>query len=677
MLAPDGDGGTGRRLTDAQMQSLGQSNQPLTGAPHPMTHPSAIERTVTEILERVGPRLVVGLPLGLGKPNRLVNALYRRACNDASIRLEIVTALSLDVPRAEHWLEARLMDPIVERLFGAEYPRLDYLDDARAGRMPENIQLTEFYFQSGAALGKPVLQRNYISSNYTHVARDLVDRGINVVMQLVARDPDGRLSLSCNPDVTLDLLRRVRQTPGAKVLTVAHVHPDLPYMHGDAAVDTETFDLLVEEDPVQPLFALPRQPVSPQDHAVGFHAARLVADGGTLQIGIGSLSDALVHSLIVRHRQPELHARAVAALGRQVPDGIGDDAPFELGLFGASEMFMDAFMHLYRAGILKREVFEDLERMREANAGNAVDGAGSGALMDGGFFLGTRDFYDFLVGLDATERPRFRMHGVGRINQLYGGNERLEIEQRRHARFVNTCMMMTATGAAVSDGLADYQVVSGVGGQYNFVAMAHAMDDGRSILMLRSTRQSRGETSSNIVWQYPHVTIPRHLRDLVVTEYGIADLRGRTDEECIQAMISIADARFQDELAESARSAGKLDRAWTIPDAWRRNTPEALADAFGPLTAAGAFPEYPFGSDFSATERRLIPALQKLKAMSGSRLKLLSALVSGRPDGWRTELERLGLHAPSNLRERAYARLVAAALAELPGSRSETGEAGE
>ncbi len=619
-----------------------------------------LDAQVDEIVDRVGTRLVVGLPLGLGKPNRLVNAIYRRACADPTIDLEFVTALSLDPPRPGHWLEARLMDPIVERLFGADYPRLDYLADARADRLPANVRITEFYFQSGAALGKPALQRHYISANYTHVARDLVDRGVNVVLQLVARDPAGRLSLACNPDVTLDLMARLADRPDHRVFAIGQVHPELPFLPGDAVVDAEFFDRLVEHDPDQRLFALPRGPVSIQDHAVGFHASRLIEDGGTLQIGIGSLSDALVHALILRHRRNADYRALIADSPAVDSAALGDDAPFERGLYGASEMFMDGFMHLYRAGVLKREVFDDLTTMRRANAGLAGEDAGRGALMDGGFYLGSRSFYEFLAALDDDERQRFRMHGVGRINQLYGGRETLEIEQRRHARFVNTCMMVTATGAAVSDGLADYQVVSGVGGQYNFVAMAHAMDDGRSVLMLRATRESAGRTTSNIVWQYPHITIPRHLRDLVVTEYGIAELRGRTDEECIKALLAISDARFQDELAEQARRAGKLDRNWRIPEAWRANTPDVLARRFRGVQ--GAVPTYPFGSDFSDHEQRLIPALQWIKARSGSKLSVLVDALRGGRGEHSALLARLGLELPGSLGERIMARLVSRAL---------------
>ena len=618
----------------------------------------SFDKVVDQALTHLDGKIVMALPLGLGKPNRLVNAFYQRARTDSSIELDIVTALSLDIPEPGHWLEARMAGPFLERHFGVDYPRLDYLRDLVDDRLPGNVRLIEFYFQSGDALGDPQRQRHYISSNYTHVARDVVDRGVNLTLQLVAGPVDDRLSLSSNPDVSLELRRRLEEQGDRRYLNIAHVHPDLPFMAGDAVVDPDFFDLVIDTDPAQPLFALPRTPVQAQDHAVGFHASRLVADEGTLQIGIGSLSDALIHSLILRHRDNSRYRSILEELAPE-PCALDEHGPFSAGLYGASEMFMDAFMHLYRAGILKREVFDDLELQRRANAGEVLDEAGTGALMDGGFFLGSADFYEFLRTLDESERPRFRMHGVARMNQLYGGNELLEVAQRRHARFINTCMKVTATGAAVSDGLADHQVVSGVGGQYNFVAMAHAMDDGRSILMLRAVRESDGRRQSNIVWEYPHVTIPRHLRDMVVTEYGVADLRGRTDEECIQSMVAIMDAEFQDELVERAKSAGKLARDWQIPAAARRNTPEQIDRVFAPPT----FPRWPFGSDFTEVEQRLMPALQQLKSWSRRRLSLMAALARGRPQQFPEELARLGLARPESLRERVYARLLAAALA--------------
>src|SRR4029077_8641306 len=144
-----------------------------------------------------------------------------------------------------------------------------------------------------------------------------------------------------------------------------------------------------------------------------------------------------------------------------------------------------------------------------------------------------------------SERELFGMRGVAFVNQLYGADQELRILQRRAARCINTTMMVTLLGAAVSDALESGQVVSGVGGQYNFVAMAHALPDARSILCVRATRTRHGQTTSNIVWSYGHETIPRHLRDIVITEYGMADLRGAPDAEVIAALLNVADSRFQ------------------------------------------------------------------------------------------------------------------------------------
>src|SRR6185312_12157864 len=73
-----------------------------------------------------------------------------------------------------------------------------------------------------------------------------------------------------------------------------------------------------------------------------------------------------------------------------------------------------------------------------------------------------------------------------------------------------------------------------------------------AVLLLRATRMHAGGIESNIRWDYGQITIPRHLRDIVVTEYGVADLRGKSDSECIEAMLSICDARFLDALCAEA-----------------------------------------------------------------------------------------------------------------------------
>ena len=87
----------------------------------------------------------------------------------------------------------------------------------------------------------------------------------------------------------------------------------------------------------------------------------------------------------------------------------------------------------------------------------------------------------------------------------------------------------------------------------------------RSILALEATRQAGAKTQSNIRSSYGHQTIPRHLRDVFVTEYGVADVRGKSDADVIAAMLAMTDSRFQAELARAAKDAGKLPKNFEIP----------------------------------------------------------------------------------------------------------------
>jgi acyl-CoA hydrolase len=638
---------------------------------------AALEAAVDELIARAGPHLVVGAPLGLGKPHRFLNALYRRVAANAGLSLRIYTALSLDPPEANASLEKRFLAPFVSRHFGADFPRLDYTVAQKHNALPANVSVEEFYVQSGAMLRSPQAQRSYNSLNYTHVARAVAARGINVMVQRVAREAGGsRLSLSCNPDLTFDLLDEIAARDQPRPLMMAEVDPQLPYIGGTAAVDADYFDLVLDiPGPSPGLFALPRQSISDAEFAIGLYASTLVKDGGTLQIGIGSLSDALCHALILRHSRNAEYLELLDALSPGLAASalvrdIGGTGRFELGLYGASEMVNDGFMRLHQAGILKRRVIDDLEAMRRIHSGapsaadlEALDDHGH--WLNGGFYLGSHDLYRWLREMPPGQARGLGMTRISHINELYGGNEALERLQRRDARFFNTCMMMTALGSAVSDALADGRAVSGVGGQYNFVAMAHALRDGRSVLLLRSTRDQLGRAASNVLWNYGHSTIPRHLRDIGITEYGIADLCGASDEECAEAMLAIADARFQAGLLKQARAALKLPKEFRAPASWARNTPARLRAALSPYRRSGLLSDYPLGCDFSEEEQRLLRALEWLKSATASRLGKLAvitqALLHGRA-GEPSAMKRMGLDSPGGFGEWLEARLVALAL---------------
>jgi hypothetical protein len=606
------------------------------------------EAIADDIIRDVGTHLVVGLPLGLGKANHIINALYQRATADRTIDLTFFSALTLEKPKPSNLLERRFITPVIDRLFGG-YPDLAYADALHAGALPPNIKVIEFFFLAGKWLHVPFAQQHYISANYTHAASTILERGLNVITQLVAkRVVDGvtRYSLSCNTDTTLDLLR-ARAEGRASFKLIGQVNSELPFMPGAGDLAADEFGAILDSPQTDfPLFAPPSEPISDTKYAIGLHAAGLVRDGGSLQIGIGQVGDALAQGLIVRHRD---NAQFHEIMKRLAPGAAQlaelETGPFEQGLYGLSEMLFEAFLGLMEAGILKREV----DRV----------------ILHGAFFLGPKSFYRSLREMAPEKLARIQMMPVSFTNQLYG-DEESKRRARVDARFVNNAMMATLMGAVVSDGLEDGQVVSGVGGQYNFVAQAFALRGARSILTLEATRQAGARSVSNIRWSYGHTTIPRHLRDIIVTEYGVADLRGKSDADVIAAMLQVADSRFQSELARQAMDAGKLAKGFEIPAAHRENFPERISYALKPARDAGLLPTFPFGTDFTPAEQRLIPALQLLQDAQRSPKRLPGLLWQGftrKPDAGDNEcLARLRLDAPATLAERVYRTLVSAAL---------------
>jgi len=593
---------------------------------------------VDAVIEKVGKDIRVALPLGLGKANRFVNALYNRAKRDSSLRLRIYTALTLERPQASSDLERRFLEPIVERVFYG-VPELEYAKARRQGELPENVDVEEFFLATGTLLENTYSQQRYNSVNYTHALRRLLAADVNVVAQMIARDGENRFSLSCNPDITLDLLPALkkRRERGEKIAIVGEINDNLPFMPNDAKVSADTFDLLLNVG-VDALFGPPSPRVSLVDHAIGLHAAQLVQDGGTLQIGIGALGDAAAHALLLRHKRNSVFQEVCRALhggaGQPLVSDIGE--PFADGLYGCSEMVTQGLFELVKAGVIGRAPRQH-----------------SSIVLDGGFFLGPQKFYEDLRSARPEIRKAINMTRVADVNDLYGDEEQRRRE-RVNARFINVAMKATALGAIVSDALEDGRVVSGVGGQYNFAAQGHELDGARSIMVLRATRQSKGKTVSNIVWNYGHTTVPRHLRDIVVTEYGIADLRGQPDCEVINRMLSICDARFQDEIIKSAKAAGKIANNYQLPETFRKNTPYRLEEALSPHVRNGNLPAFPFGTDLTDIEQQVSAALLRLKEEGAPWLRVAmtgldSILLKGALRRLNPQLKRMRLaktHSP-------------------------------
>ncbi len=706
----------------------------------------SIKQCADAIIDRVGKNIVLGTPLALGKPNQLINEIYRRAKEDSSIRLRIITALSLERPRASGELERRLLEPLVERVF-ADFPDFEYIIDMRKNQLPPNFELIEFYNKSGSFLNIPHAQQNYISTNYTHAPRDIFALGINVAVQLIGKKTiDGKTmySMSCNPDTPIEIGDGMRKqaADGEKNFIAGQVNNNLPFMYGDAVCGSENFDAIIDNPKYDfTLFAPPKGSIATDDYMIGMNASALIQDGGTLQIGIGSLGDAICAGLQMRQDHNKAYCDALHAFN--IMENFGDSIErwggtnrFEEGLHGSSEMLVDGFVHLFRSGIIKRKVYdnaplqkllnqkkitekvtpETLTALLESEAihrkltkrnfdflqkfgilkpdlsyhdGEIKNGSASysadladresfdkiaanclgkelrqGIVMHGSFFIGPQSFYDALNEMSEEERQLFNMTSVQYVNQLYGGEE-LKALQRSKARYINAGMKVNLLGAVTSDALEDGRVVSGVGGQYNFVSMAHALKDARGIIMIKSTRTKGGKVSSNVVFNYGHTTIPRHLRDIVVTEYGIADIRGQTDSETTARILNVTDSRFQQDLLKQAKKAKKISPNYTIPDRFRNNLPEKLEQQMAPFREQGYFQLYPLGQDLTDEESVLGLSLRKLKNDAAAKRfafgKLGKAFVST-PQAAMPYLERMQLDKPSGLKEKMLKTIVVYAL---------------
>lgn len=707
-----------------------------------------VQRCVEEVIEHVGKDIVFAMPLALGKPVRLCNELYRRAKEDPSINLKIVTALPLEKPTGNSELEKRVYKSLVPRLFDGVLD-LDYMLDYRKGTLPKNVETFEFFSKAGTYLNDPVAQQNHMASNYTHVVRDGFDFGVNVFAQLAGyREIDGKImySMGCNTDIAVEALQEIgiRRANGEKFAVIAEANPNMPFMYGDAVVGADAYDMILQgPDFDYNLFAAPKDPVSVADYMIGINTSTLIRDGGTLQVGIGALGDAIVAGLIVRNDHNEIYQELLqkAGITKQYESLInkwGDTGVFEKGLYGASEMFVDPFMQLYKNKILKRKVFESVPIMKLINegylaadnipsdiidrliemkaihsrldeedfnfltefgilrsglryeTGTIIDGETSyaadmndtqnrtelrkllgkellkGTLILGAFFFGPKAFYKALNDMSEEERKLFAMSGVEKVNQLYG-DEELRSLQRKDGRFVNTGMVATVLGSIASDQVEDGRVVSGVGGQYNFVSMGHALPDGRVIMLIKSTKGSGKTLKSNIRFSYGHCTVPKHMRDIIVTEYGIADVRGKPDKVVIAEMIKIADSRFQKQLLAQAKKAGKIPMDYEIPEECKNNTPEKLKALLSPYQAKGYFHPFPFGTDLTRDDIELAGSLKALKHLgSGYPGKLAKGLLleSFRPipESAHHHLERMELIKPSSIKERIYRKMVVLAL---------------
>jgi acyl-CoA hydrolase len=319
-------------------------------------------------------------------------------------------------------------------------------------------------------------------------------------------DAAGRFSLALHAGATVDELHRAGADPDR--LLIAEVCSTLPRTLGlppdhPHALSLDEIDVLVESD-AEP-FTLPELPGGEVERRIAGHVRRFVPDGATLQTGIGGIPGEVV--------------KALAA---------GDGGDYGIH----SEMFTTGLMQLHLAG-------------KVSNRKGVYDGFSVAT-----FAAGTRALYDWLDGQEAV-----RFLPVDRIN------DPAVIARNRRMISINGALSVDLAGQIAADTL-DGRQFSGIGGHEDFVTGASFSEGGHSLVCMPSTATVKGagdghDRVSRITARFPAgaiITTPRHQVDVVVTEWGAAELAGRTGEERAEALIAIAHPDFRDALREEAKA---------------------------------------------------------------------------------------------------------------------------
>ncbi len=270
---------------------------------------------------------------------------------------------------------------------------------------------------------------------------------------------------------------------------IAQVNKYVPKTHGEAIKHVSEFDCFVEID--EPLPEVPSVENTEVEKAIGKHCASLINDGDCIQLGIGGIPNAIC---------AELHDKK------------------DLGLH--SEMVGDGIIDLIKKGVINNS-------KKTIHHGKSILG----------FVFGTEKLFHFL-----DHNPAVEMHPIEYVNNPS------VIAQNDNMVSVNSCLQVDLQGQVVSDTIGLTQF-SGVGGQVDFVRGATMSKGGRSIIAMPST--AKGGTVSRIVpviTEYSAVTTTRNDVNYIVTEYGIAQLKGKTMKDRARALIMIAHPNFREAL---------------------------------------------------------------------------------------------------------------------------------
>jgi 4-hydroxybutyrate CoA-transferase len=321
---------------------------------------------------------------------------------------------------------------------------------------------------------------------------------------LLTVSPPGRDG-HCSLGVSVDYAQGALERPPRVV--IAEVNPNMPKTHGRSFIHVSQIDYIVEVD--QPLYELEQSPITEVQARIGQHAAALVEDCSTLQIGYGGLSEAMVHFLKDKKN---------------------------LGIH--TEMVPEGLRELVAAGAVT----------------NAEKSIHQGKIVCT-FHGGTTKLYDWL-----NDNPLIEMQPVDYTNdpKIIAMNSRMVA--------INAALQVDLFGNIYSDLLALDDQYTGSGGQLDFAIGCTLAGDAKFVTVLPSTtsdgKSSRIVTHPTLETENPRApqvpTIPRYYADCVVTEFGVAHLKGKPNTERAKALIQIAHPNFQGTLRQQAKELGLL-----------------------------------------------------------------------------------------------------------------------
>lgn len=335
---------------------------------------------------------------------------------------------------------------------------------------------------------------DYTPSFFFEIPRLFKEKILTVDVALIqVSKPDGHGY--CSYGVSLDYTKSAAES--ARVV-IAQVNDQMPRTHGDSFIHISKMDCIVEAS--QPLLELPLPKIGEVESKIGQHCGDLIEDGSTLQLGIGAIPDAVLSFLKEKK---------------------------DLGIH--SEMFSDGVLNLIENGNINNSA-KTLHRGKYVAT----------------FLMGSHRLYEFV-----NDNPDVLMYPVDYVNhpQIIAQNSKMVS--------INSAIQVDLMGQVVAETIG-YKQFSGTGGQVDFVRGASMAQNGKSIIAFPSVA-GKGKVSRivPIVDEGSSVTTSRNDVHYIVTEYGIADLRGKTLKERAKALISIAHPDFRDMLTEKAKERFK------------------------------------------------------------------------------------------------------------------------